>query len=372
MSVSGTLVTTYYDGFPKAHPSLQTSTRRSGRGVVHRSTRVEYRRSRPTSSQRVVGSWGTQSLPAAHESLATRVLDPTLSTAERAGGVGGALGNPSSYVGTGVPATDRRAVGQTVRSGFPRPHPPHPPGGSAAIGSPQFRTETLRRWEVRLPRRGTTTRGPRSTTMSAPTEAPRPKAVLVGVQLPGVTDADQRSSLKELKRLCETLGFEVVGEMTQKRQGLGATTLLGEGKLAELAAWTGGTGVVPKGPPEPLDLEAPPAPTGEPRATVVVIDHELSPRQLRSIKGATSAAEVLDRTGVIIEIFHRHASSRPARLQVEIARLTYVAPRLRETGGGERQRGGIGLRGAGESSGEVDRRKIRRRISALKTAPAAI
>src|SRR6266540_6972680 len=104
MSVSGTPVATYYDGFPKAHPSL----------------------------------------PAAHDSLAPRVLDPTVSTAERAGGVGGALGNPSSYVGTGVPATDRRAVGQTVRSGFPRPHPPHPPGGSAAIGSPQFRTETLR------------------------------------------------------------------------------------------------------------------------------------------------------------------------------------------------------------------------------------
>lgn len=228
--------------------------------------------------------------------------------------------------------------------------------------------------------------------MSAPTEAPRPKAVLVGVQLPGVTDAEQRSSLKELKRLCETLGFEVVGEVTQKRKGLGAATLLGEGKLVELAAWTGGTGVVPKGPPgkktateedeekeekeedetEPLDLEAPPAPAGEPRATVVVIDHELSPRQLRHIEGATSAAEVLDRTGVIIEIFHRHASSRPARLQVEIARLTYVAPRLRETGGGARQRGGIGLKGAGESSVELDRRKIRDRISELKTELAAI
>src|SRR5213083_2834245 len=144
-------------------------------------------------------------------------------------------------------------------------------------------------------RRGTTTRGPRSTTMSVATEAPRPRAVLVGVQLSGVTDADQRSSLKELKRLCETLGFEVVGEVTQKRKGLGAATLLGEGKLVELATWTGGTGVVPKGPPgkkkateedeeedetEPLDLETPPPPTGEPRATVVVIDHELSPRQL--------------------------------------------------------------------------------------------
>ena len=222
--------------------------------------------------------------------------------------------------------------------------------------------------------------------MSPPTEAPRAKAVLVGVQLSGVTDAEQRSSLKELKRLCETLGFEVVGEVTQKRKGLGAATLLGEGKLVELAAWTGGTGVVPKGPPgkkkaieedeeedetEPLGLAAPPAPIGEPRATVVVIDHELSPRQLRNIEGATSAAEVLDRTGVIIEIFHRHASSRPARLQVEIARLTYVAPRLRATGG-ERQRGGIGLRGAGESSVELDRRKIRDRISELKAELAAI
>ena len=75
---------------------------------------------------------------------------------------------------------------------------------------------------------------------------------------------------------------------------------------------------------------------------------------------------------MIIEIFHRHASSRPARLQVEIARLTYVAPRLRETGGGERQRGGVGQRGAGESSLELDRRKIRDRISELKAELAAI
>lgn len=225
--------------------------------------------------------------------------------------------------------------------------------------------------------------------MSSSTEAPRPKAVLVGVQLPGVTDTEQRSSLKELKRLCATLGFEVVGEVTQKRKGLGAATVLGQGKLMELAAWTGGTGVAPKGPPgkkkateeheedeedeiQAWDLEAPRPPTGALRATVVVIDHELSPRQLRHIEAATSAGQVLDRTGVIIEIFHRHASSRPARLQVEIARLTYVAPRLRETGGGERQRGGVGQRGAGESSLELDRRKIRDRISELKAELAAI
>jgi GTP-binding protein HflX len=223
--------------------------------------------------------------------------------------------------------------------------------------------------------------------MSSVTEAPRPKAVLVGVQLPGVTDAEQQSSLIELRRLCKTLGFEVAGEVTQKRKGLGAAALLGAGKLVELAAWTGGTGVVPTGPPgkkkateegeeedetEPVYLEALPAPTREPRATVVVIDHELSPRQLHHIERATSAAAVLDRTGLIIEIFHRHASSRPARLQVEIARLRYVAPRLRETGGGERQRGGIGQRGAGESSVELDRRKIRDRISELKAELAAI
>lgn len=212
-----------------------------------------------------------------------------------------------------------------------------------------------------------------------PTEAPRPRAVLVSVRLSGVTDAEQRSSLKELQRLCETLGFQVVGEVTQRLKGLGAPTLLGEGKLMELATWTGGSGVVPTGPPgkrkdetEPSDLQTSPSSTGEPRATVVVIDHELSPRQLRNIERATSAAEVLDRTGVIIEIFHRHASSRSARLQVEIARLTYVAPRLRATGGGDRQRGGIGQRGVGESSLELDRRKIRDRISELKTELAAI
>ena len=144
LSVAGTPVPTYDDGFPKAPPSLPPSPRRSGRGVVQRRTRVEYRRSRPTSSQRVVGSWG-------HAISSDRTREPRHSSPRsdlehrgEGGRVGGALGNPSSYVGTGVPATDRRAVGQTVRSGFPRPHPPHPPGGSAAIGSPQFRTETLR------------------------------------------------------------------------------------------------------------------------------------------------------------------------------------------------------------------------------------
>src|SRR6266540_1255333 len=129
MSVSGTPGTTYDDGFPKAHPSLPPSTRRSGRGVGQRRTLGELTDDpgRTQACRRKVG--GTHSLPVAHERLAPRVVDPTVGTAERAGGGGGALGNPSSYVGTGVPATDRRAVGQTVRSGFPRPPPPPPPRG---------------------------------------------------------------------------------------------------------------------------------------------------------------------------------------------------------------------------------------------------
>src|SRR6266542_3113991 len=142
MSVSGTPVTTYDDGFPKAHPSLPPSTRRSSRGVVHRRTLGELTddHGRTQACRRKVG--GPQPLQFAHERPPPRFVAPTGTPAERAGGGGGALGNPSSYVGTGVPATDRRAVGQTVRSGFPRPHPP---GGSAAIGSPQFRTGTLRK-----------------------------------------------------------------------------------------------------------------------------------------------------------------------------------------------------------------------------------
>ena len=102
-------------------------------------------------------------------------------------------------------------------------------------------------------------------------------------------------------------------------------------------------------------------------AQIVIVDTEMSPSQLRNLESATGVT-VLDRTGVIIEIFSRHAKTKAARLQVEIARLTYVAPRLRETGGGEdRGGGGVGGKGSGESSLELDKRKIRDRIKELKT-----
>ena len=94
----------------------------------------------------------------------------------------------------------------------------------------------------------------------------------------------------------------------------------------------------------------------------MIVDHEISPSQARNLERATGA-QVLDRTGVIVEIFHRHAHSREAKLQVEIARLKYVSPRLRESsGGGGRQQGP----GAGESDLEVDRRKVRDRLAELK------
>jgi GTP-binding protein HflX len=226
----------------------------------------------------------------------------------------------------------------------------------------------------------------------------RPKAVVVGVQLPDVTEAEHESSLEELERLASTLGLAPVGRVTQKRSVLGKSAVIGEGKLLELAAWTGGDGVIPTFQrkkrkidvkAEALEDEADATEDGDEeieaddaastfggaaptqKATVVLVDHDLSPSQARNLERATGA-EVLDRTSVILSIFQRHARTREARLQVEIARLAYEAPRLRETGGGDRQRGGIGGKGAGESNLELDRRKIRDRIAELREELASI
>ena len=217
--------------------------------------------------------------------------------------------------------------------------------------------------------------------MSPDTPPERAAAVLVAVQLPDVTDEQHAANVAELRRLVHTLGHDVVATVSQRRSGLAPAAVLGEGKLKELAALTGGDGIVPSGAAKKKDkarlkrAEAEPgadedagADAGARKATVVVVDHEISPSQARNLERATSAS-VLDRTGVIVEIFHRHARSREAKLQVEIARLTYVAPRLRETGGSsERQRG----KGAGESNLELDRRKIRDRIAELREELVAI
>jgi GTP-binding protein HflX len=218
---------------------------------------------------------------------------------------------------------------------------------------------------------------------TTPTAPPRPRAVLLGVQLPGVSDAAAESSLAELARLAKTLGLEVVARVTQRRARLAPSAVVGAGKLLELARHTGGSGVVPMGPPgakrraEPDEEEeivtgeaAEPLPEAA-RASVVLVNHDLSPSQARNLERATGA-EVLDRSAVILAIFQRHARSREARLQVEIARLSYLAPRLRESGGRDRQGGGIGGRGAGESALELDRRKVRDRIAELRAELAGI
>jgi GTP-binding protein HflX len=212
------------------------------------------------------------------------------------------------------------------------------------------------------------------------TEVDRPPAVIVGVQLRGVTDEALASSLDELERLAKTLGLRVIGRVTQKRRGLGGTHVVGTGKLKELAQYTGGPGFVASyAPPgsraalaaESLEDEPVEEVENEPRqAVTVIVDHDLSPTQMRNLEKATGV-EVLDRSRsmVILSIFQRHARTREAKIQVEIARLVYMAPRLREAhAGADRQRGGVGGKGAGESALELDRRAARDRIAELRRA----
>jgi GTP-binding protein HflX len=183
-------------------------------------------------------------------------------------------------------------------------------------------------------------------------------AVLVAVQVQGVEDGAFAASLAELHRLARTLGLTVAETITQRRTSFHPATVIGSGKLKELQAMTG-MGAGDEAPVEDIP------PRADRPIKVVLIDHDISPSQARNLEKATGA-EVMDRTAVILEIFRRHARSRVAKAQVEIVRLQYMAPRMRETGAGkDRQRGGIGGKGAGESGLELDRRKIRDRIAEL-------
>jgi GTP-binding protein HflX len=172
------------------------------------------------------------------------------------------------------------------------------------------------------------------------------RAIVAAVQLSSVSDVEFDASLAELRQLAKTLGFEVVATFTQKRAGFDKTAYFGLGKREELRL-----------------LRA------ERSADAILIDHEISPSQAFNLEKEVGG-EVMDRTMVILEIFHRHARSRTARAQVEIARLGYMAPRLREAakqaGPKDRARSGTGGRSGGESHGELDRRKIRDRIAELQ------
>ncbi len=189
-------------------------------------------------------------------------------------------------------------------------------------------------------------------------EQPR-YAVVAAVQLPNVTDIEFEASLNELRELAKTLGYVVVHTFVQKRAGFDITAYLGAGKRQEISEFINNESeFVANG--DQVDSRV---------IDAVLIDHEISPSQARNLEKEVGC-EVMDRTMVILEIFHRNARSRAARAQVEIARLGYMAPRMREAaklaGPQGRQRSGAGGRGGGESHTELDRRKIRDRISELQ------
>ena len=201
-------------------------------------------------------------------------------------------------------------------------------------------------------------------------EKPRlPRALIVAVQLDGVSDTEFNSSLVELGELAKTLGLEVVGQFTQKRASFDSTAYIGVGKREEIRGFVEGQQGV-QGQQEASD-RLPQADAGATNDAVefILVDHEISPSQALNLENEVGC-EVMDRTVVILEIFHRNASSHAARIQVEIARLTYMAPRLREAakreGPSGRQRSGTGGRGSGQSRSEMDSRKVRDRIAELQ------
>jgi GTP-binding protein HflX len=176
------------------------------------------------------------------------------------------------------------------------------------------------------------------------------RVVLIGVWTEG-TLATAENSLLELSRLAETAGSEVLDGLIQRRSRVDAATYVGSGKAAELASIVAAVG-----------------------ADTVIADGELSPSQLRRLESVVKV-KVIDRTALILDIFAQHARSREGKAQVELAQLQYMLPRLRgwgeslsrQAGGRVAGGGGIGTRGPGETKIETDRRRVRTRISRLRT-----
>jgi len=195
--------------------------------------------------------------------------------------------------------------------------------------------------------------------MLNPEKPSLPRALIVAVQLDSVSDVEFESSLAELADLAKTLGLNVVGQFTQKRSSFDSTAYMGVGKREEIRQFLQGQQADSNGDP----LEA------SDSVEFILVDHEISPSQALNLETEVGC-EVMDRTVVILEIFHRNASSHAARVQVEIARLTYMAPRLREAakraGPSGRQRSGSGGRGTGQSRSQMDSRKVRDRIAELQ------
>jgi GTPase len=175
------------------------------------------------------------------------------------------------------------------------------------------------------------------------TNKPRERAILIGVLYHGQDESEVEDFLEELSFLTETAGAEPVKRFIQKLDSQNPRTFVGSGKIQELATFI-----------------------SENKIDIAIFDDELTPSQLRNIEDALGC-RILDRTNLILDIFAQRARTSHARTQVELAQYQYLLPRL--TGMWthlERQRGGIGLRGPGETEIETDRRVIRDRISLLK------
>src|SRR5207248_5485478 len=156
---------------------------------------------------------------------------------------------------------------------------------------------------------------------------------------PKRTSFTAEESMAELRELASSAGAEIAGEFLQSRNKPDPATLIGRGKLEEIAGAAASAS-----------------------AELIIFDHDLTPSQQRNIEAAVPA-RVIDRTQLILDIFARHARTREGQLQVELAQLEYLLPRL--TGRGVEMSqlgGGIGTRGPGETQLESDRRKIYRRI----------
>ncbi len=169
------------------------------------------------------------------------------------------------------------------------------------------------------------------------------KAVLVGVITQGETDEQAKEYLEELEFLVATAGAETVKTFTQKLQRPDRATFVGSGRLEDIKAFV---------TEEEIDM--------------VVFDDELTPSQLRNIENELQV-KILDRNNLILDIFAGRAQTAQAKSQVELAQLQYLLPRLTRLWTHlERQKGGIGMRGPGESQIETDRRLILNKISLLK------
>src|SRR6201993_3059952 len=177
----------------------------------------------------------------------------------------------------------------------------------------------------------------------------RERALLIGLEKQGVSKWELHDSLDELRELANSAGAEVVDTVTQKLQKPTAPYYIGRGKAESIKASC-----------------------QEQRVTSVIFDDELSPAQGRNLENLF-ARKVLDRTQLILDIFAQRARSREGRLQIELAQLQYLLPRLtRMWHHLSRQTGGIGTRGPGETQLEVDRRRVQERIARLQRELEAV